>query len=173
MSFLFTVMYYSVLQKNVHALNCSSTAVGIAILNQPVYKVTAHKTTRVHTEVIAPVSDHGTIMVSMKSVSQVLSNQDNLQRFWRAWIRHFQQRNAIDPAVKWRTATWSIFVEIENTASGDLTRQVDWGVMRSSRLFVFPPTECWSIWLPDRILVVLYFSPRMSAEKASLMIPIY
>lgn len=76
--FVFTVMEYAVLQKNIHALNCSSTAVGVAILNQPVHKVTAHKTARVHTEVIAPVADHGRILFSMQSVSQVLSNQDNL-----------------------------------------------------------------------------------------------
>ena len=79
--FVFTVMDYAALQKNVHALNCSSTAVGIAILDQPVHKVTAHKTTRVHAEVIAPVADHGRILISMQPVSQVLSNQDNLQRF--------------------------------------------------------------------------------------------
>ena len=73
-------MDYAVLQKNIHALYCSSTAVGVAILNQPIHKVTAHKTTGVHTEVIAPVADHGS-RFRMQPVSQVLSNQDHLQRF--------------------------------------------------------------------------------------------
>lgn len=74
-------MDYAVLQKSIHALYCSSTAVGVAILNQPIHKVTAHKTTGVHTEVIAPVADHGRILFGMQPVSQVLSNQDHLQRF--------------------------------------------------------------------------------------------
>lgn len=63
------MMDYAVLQKNVHALNSSSTAVGVAIPNQPVYKVTAHKTRRVQTEVIALVADYGRILFSMEPVS--------------------------------------------------------------------------------------------------------
>lgn len=88
-----TVVNYTVIQKNVHALHSPSARTCISMSNQPVNQIATNKTTRVHPQVISPIFDHNRVFFSVQPVPQMLPDQYDLQRFQRELVCHFLRVN--------------------------------------------------------------------------------